>query len=162
MATPDPQPTERGQGWNLQPHGFSSGSVPLSHDGKSQGEQIFKGPGMLNGVTTPQGESHAPVLLPRFPVGSSCAAPRPHQGGVIPPPWGLHRFGSSSAQRHRSSIASCTAGSQRGLGDTAVKGGQSGARMGWPMAFHLESSRPRTKCTCRGFLVWLSGNEPDS
>ena len=21
MATPDPQPTERGQGWNLQPHG---------------------------------------------------------------------------------------------------------------------------------------------
>ena len=27
MATPEPQPTELGQGWNPQPHGHQSGSL---------------------------------------------------------------------------------------------------------------------------------------
>ena len=32
MATPDPQPTEQGQGLNLHPHGYW---FPLNHDGHS-------------------------------------------------------------------------------------------------------------------------------
>ena len=32
----DPQPTERGQGSNLQPHGFQSDSFLLCHDGNSR------------------------------------------------------------------------------------------------------------------------------
>ena len=35
VATPDPSPTERGQGSNPQPHGSSSDSFPLRHDGNS-------------------------------------------------------------------------------------------------------------------------------
>ena len=35
MATPDPQPTERGQGSNPHPYGYQSGSLPLSHNGNS-------------------------------------------------------------------------------------------------------------------------------
>ena len=31
----DPQPTERGQGSNLHPHGFYLGSLPLSHNRNS-------------------------------------------------------------------------------------------------------------------------------
>ena len=34
-ATLDPSPTERGQGWNLCPHGCQSDSFILSHDGNS-------------------------------------------------------------------------------------------------------------------------------
>ena len=34
-ATPDPQPTERGQGSDPRPHGCSSGSFVLRHDGNS-------------------------------------------------------------------------------------------------------------------------------
>ena len=36
MAMLDPQPTERGQGLNRQPHGSSSDSFPLHHDGISR------------------------------------------------------------------------------------------------------------------------------
>ena len=36
MATLDPQPTERGQGSNPQPHGSQSDLFPLRHDGNSQ------------------------------------------------------------------------------------------------------------------------------
>ena len=32
MATPDHQPTERGQGLNMHPHGYQSDSFPLSHN----------------------------------------------------------------------------------------------------------------------------------
>ena len=35
MATPNPQPTERGQGLNWQPYGSWSDSFPLRHDGSS-------------------------------------------------------------------------------------------------------------------------------
>ena len=35
-VTPAPKPTERGQGWNPQPHGSSSDSFPLHHDRNSQ------------------------------------------------------------------------------------------------------------------------------
>ena len=35
-ATPDPKPTERGQGSNLQPHGSQSDSFLLSQDGNSE------------------------------------------------------------------------------------------------------------------------------
>ena len=35
MAMPDPQPTGRDQGLNLSPHRHESGSLPLSHNGKS-------------------------------------------------------------------------------------------------------------------------------
>ena len=31
----DREPTERGQGWNLQPHGHYLGSLQLSHNGNS-------------------------------------------------------------------------------------------------------------------------------
>ena len=34
-ATPDPEPTERGQGSNLHPHGYEWGWLPLSQDGNS-------------------------------------------------------------------------------------------------------------------------------
>ena len=34
-ATPDPQPTEHGQGSNLCPHRYQSDSFPLSHNGNS-------------------------------------------------------------------------------------------------------------------------------
>ena len=34
-AMPDPEPTERGQGSNLHPHGCRSDSFPMSHDGNS-------------------------------------------------------------------------------------------------------------------------------
>ena len=34
-ATPDPVPTERGQGSNPQPHGSQSDLLPLHHDGNS-------------------------------------------------------------------------------------------------------------------------------
>ena len=34
-ATPDPQPTEQGQGLNPQPHGSYSDLFPLHHDGNS-------------------------------------------------------------------------------------------------------------------------------
>ena len=34
-ATPDPRPTERGQGLNPQPHGSKSDSFRLCHDGNS-------------------------------------------------------------------------------------------------------------------------------
>ena len=37
---PDPQPTERGQGWNLCPHGCCSDSFLPSHDGNSCPEAI--------------------------------------------------------------------------------------------------------------------------
>ena len=40
MAAPDPQPTERGQGSNLHPHGCSSDSLLLSHEGDSQSQHI--------------------------------------------------------------------------------------------------------------------------
>ena len=33
MTTPDPEPTEQGQGVNVRPHGCSSDSSPPSHDG---------------------------------------------------------------------------------------------------------------------------------
>ena len=32
-AMQDPSPTEQGQGWNPHPHGYPSGSLPLSYDG---------------------------------------------------------------------------------------------------------------------------------
>ena len=35
-AMPDPQPTERGWGSNLQPHGSQLGMLPLGHDGNPQ------------------------------------------------------------------------------------------------------------------------------
>ena len=35
MAMPDPQPTEQGQGSNLQPHGSQSDLFPLCHNGNS-------------------------------------------------------------------------------------------------------------------------------
>ena len=41
MATPDPRPTEQGQGWNLCPHGYPSSLLPLSHSGNSE-FQFFK------------------------------------------------------------------------------------------------------------------------
>ena len=34
-ATPDPEPTEQSQGWNLLPHGCQSDLFLLSHDGNS-------------------------------------------------------------------------------------------------------------------------------
>ena len=34
-ATPDPQPTEQGQGLNSRPHGYHLGLLPLSKDGNS-------------------------------------------------------------------------------------------------------------------------------
>ena len=34
-ATLDPQPTKRGQGSNLSPHGYKLGSLPLSHKGNT-------------------------------------------------------------------------------------------------------------------------------
>ena len=40
-ATPDPQPTERGQGWNPCPQGYQLGSLSLSHIGNSQGLYVF-------------------------------------------------------------------------------------------------------------------------
>ena len=33
MAMLDPNPTEQGQGWNLPPHGYYSGVLPLSTTG---------------------------------------------------------------------------------------------------------------------------------
>ena len=40
-ATPDPLPTEQGQGSNLRPHGYQQNSFPLSHNGNSQ-EEVFR------------------------------------------------------------------------------------------------------------------------
>ena len=40
-ATLDPQPTEQGQGSNLQPHGSQSNLLPLSHDGNSSFNYLF-------------------------------------------------------------------------------------------------------------------------
>ena len=34
-ATPDPQPTKQGRGWNSHPHGSWLGLLPLNHDGNS-------------------------------------------------------------------------------------------------------------------------------
>ena len=42
MATPDPQPTEWGQGSNLHPHGYQSDSFLLSHDGNSSYVHLFR------------------------------------------------------------------------------------------------------------------------
>ena len=41
-ATLDPQSTERSQGQNLYLHGYQSDSFPLSHNGNSPNDQIFK------------------------------------------------------------------------------------------------------------------------
>ena len=43
MATPDPQPTEQGQGSNQHPHGYESGSLPLSHIRNSKKEPFLNG-----------------------------------------------------------------------------------------------------------------------
>ena len=37
----DPQPTERGQGLNPQPHGFESDSFLLPQDGNSENKVIY-------------------------------------------------------------------------------------------------------------------------
>ena len=42
MATPDPRPTEQGQGSNLCLHGYQSYSFPLSHNGNSQSYYFLK------------------------------------------------------------------------------------------------------------------------
>ena len=41
MATPDPYPTEQGQGMNPKPHGSQKDSFPLRHNGNSK-HQLFK------------------------------------------------------------------------------------------------------------------------
>ena len=48
MATPDPKPTEQGQGLNPYPHGYSSGLLPLSQDGNST--HAFLGDNDLFGI----------------------------------------------------------------------------------------------------------------
>ena len=42
MATIDPQPTEQGQGSNLNPHGYFSGSSLMSHKWNSPNFSMFK------------------------------------------------------------------------------------------------------------------------
>ena len=42
MATPDPWPTEQGQGSYPHPSGYQSGSLPLSHNGNSATWYLYK------------------------------------------------------------------------------------------------------------------------
>ena len=63
-ATLDPQPTERGQGSNLPPHGYEAGSFPLSHKGKVTLCLLGRGHGTSENLREPNFTPSPPVSLP--------------------------------------------------------------------------------------------------
>ena len=78
MATPNPRPTEQGQGSNLHPHGYQSDSFPLSHDGNSLGV-LFR----CHPQCPAQDVPHVgrPVILVNYTQESKVIDPQHGRGG---------------------------------------------------------------------------------
>ena len=65
-AMPDPSHTEPGQGSNPRPHGYSSGSLPLSHDGNSKNQVVLS---VAVGATI--GSNYKPNCLDLIPTSAA-------------------------------------------------------------------------------------------